>query len=176
METDPRIDNSDNILKERRKLDETYKLINQLCDRYATFETKVNRLESAVEHHPETDYTASKTNLEYDGSGKHRTDIEQDIAVMVGITSENWKELNRILDEVNQNLWEYTEILEDDRKPFQDYNLLKETQRKIRQNVRNEERILEDISVETYYILGEQPSPELNTVLKPDSSKPITSD
>lgn len=95
---------------------------------------------------------------------------------MIGITSENWKVLNRTLDRVNQSLWEYTEMLEDDTKPFQDYNILKDNQRKIRQNIRDQERKLEDISVETYYILGEQPSPELNSVLKPGSSQPITSD
>lgn len=176
MEPDPGIDNSDSILKERRKLDKTYELINRLCERYAAFENKVHRLESAVEHHPETEYSTDYTNLEYDSSEKNRTDIEQDIAVMIGITSENWKELNRTLDRVNQNLWEYTEMLEDDTKPFQDYNILKENQRKIRQNIRDQERKLEDISVETYYILGEQPSPELNSVLKPGSSQPITSD
>jgi tetrahydromethanopterin S-methyltransferase subunit G len=58
----------------------------------------------------------------------------------------------------------------------EDIKKMEDNLKKMRKELRETETRLEDLSVETYQLLGEQPSPESETVLKPNSAQPIASD
>jgi hypothetical protein len=165
---------SEKVLKEENQLKDIQAQVNQLYRQYNELESTVKKLESAVEAHPETEYDKSSEPSLYRADRKPETEIEIDIAVLTGLSSQKWRNIEKLFEEVNQGLRRYRDELEDN--PLQEYNIVNNTRQKIRKELRETETRLEDLSVETYQLLGEQPSPESETVLKPNSAQPIASD
>lgn len=164
------------LLKELTQLEEIHTQIDQAYDHYQELEYSVNRLGAVVEGHPETDYENDSEFSLYNVGRKTETDIEQDIAVMIGITSQKWRNVNQLLTDVDTELCEYQKDFEDQENILKGYEIAHENCREIARELRETEAKIEDISIETYLLLEEQPSPDSRTVLRPNSSQPIASD
>jgi hypothetical protein len=164
------------ILEERKHLDEIQSTLDEAYSKYHELELSVDKLGSAVEAHPETGYEHDSETFLYRGDRKTEIDVEMDIAVLLGTTSQKWKETKKSTEKLHRYLKRYREELNKDVNPLPEDNNISDSHKELRQELRETEKELEDIAVETYLLLGEQPSPDSRTVLQPNSSRPIASD
>ncbi len=164
------------LLKDLKQLEELHSQIDQLYDHYQELEHSVNKLGAVVDAHPETDYEHDSELCLYDASGKKEAEIEKDMAVLIGTTSQKWRTVNRLFTEVDRGLCKYQEKLGERESYLPEYQFAHENCREVHEELRETEREIEDMSIETYLLLEEQPSPDSKTVLRPSSPHFIASD
>jgi len=150
------------------------KELEEFGQHYNNFKDIVNSLDTAVKSHPDTSNGAESGKYFY-GQTVEKTDIETDIAVMIGIASQKWSYIRGMHNNLYKEFKEYEQTYREHLDNSKYYERLWREYREHGKELESTEQLLENISVETYRLLGEQPSPQTK-VLRPNSSQLVSSD